>query len=235
VQRLTWDKLAGLASEITAVFLKGFAIWRNPTKRQKSKSKSYLGPHTAWPPRLPWIYAYTPPRSPAAGKNLGELMAEGKRCLAAGDASEAVENFQEACALMYASLCLFILQTIQVKLFWCSGLKSMVSWRGSWLNRITSMARLCWSCLGMWFYHGMCTGSTLKTMSASTHSLVLVSNQLHCWQLLSTSFSQLNINNTNDKQVGLRTRLCLLQVCSKVEAIKRVVKNGMLHCGGPHG
>jgi len=31
-------------------------------------------------------------------------MAEGKRCLAAGDASEAVENFQEACALMYASV-----------------------------------------------------------------------------------------------------------------------------------
>lgn len=55
VQRLTraLDKLAGLASEITVVFLKGFAIWRNPTKRQKSKSKSYLGLHTAWPPRLP--------------------------------------------------------------------------------------------------------------------------------------------------------------------------------------
>lgn len=55
MQRLTLalDKLAGLASEITVVFLKGFAIWRNPTKRQKSKSKSYLGLHTAWPPRLP--------------------------------------------------------------------------------------------------------------------------------------------------------------------------------------
>lgn len=43
----------------------------------------------------------TPPnRSQTEGRDSQELLAEGKRCLAAGDANGAVENFQEACALM---------------------------------------------------------------------------------------------------------------------------------------
>ena len=43
----------------------------------------------------------TPPnRLQTEGRDSEELLAEGKRCLAAGDANGAVENFQEACALM---------------------------------------------------------------------------------------------------------------------------------------
>lgn len=52
-----------------------------------------------------------------------------------------------------------------------------------------------------WYVYRLHPKSFFFTMSAYTHSLVLVSNQLHCLQLLSTSFSQLNINNTNDKWV----------------------------------